>query len=189
MKTSRLALYSMALTMGAMAFSSCKEKKQDEDIIVEKVIEKPNDSATAMSSDTKSGEAKWINDNNYTYIIERKSDNELPIVVNHDVPYYDNHIQLAIKRSDGTEFFSQTFTKNSFTGLLNNEIKAHGVLLSMAFDKCDANNMYFVVGIGSPDEAYEDFALVQLIVSRMGDTSVATYTPPELPLSQESTSN
>ena len=72
MKTSRLALYSMALTMGAMAFSSCKEKKQDEDIIVEKVIEKPNDSATAMSSDTKSGEAKWINDNNYTYIIERK---------------------------------------------------------------------------------------------------------------------
>ena len=179
----------MALAMGAVAFSSCKEKKQDEDIIVEKIIEKPKDSATAMSSDTKSGEAKWINDNNYTYIIERKSDNELPIVVNHDVPYYDNRITLAIKRSDGTEFFSQTFSKSSFTGLLNDETKSNGVLLSMAFDRCDANNMYFVVGVGSPDEAYEDFALVQLIVSRMGETSVATYSPPELPLDPESPSN
>ena len=70
MKTEKIALYSMALAIGAMAFSSCKEKKQDEDIIVEKIIEKPKDSATAMSSDRKSGEAKWINDNKYTYIIE-----------------------------------------------------------------------------------------------------------------------
>ncbi len=171
----------MALAMSAMVITSCKEKKQDEDIIVEKVIEKPNDTATAMSSDTKSDDVKWIGGNRYTYIVERKSDNTLPIVLNHDIPYYDNRILLTIKRSDGTEFFSQSFTKTSFTGLLNSDLKEHGVLLSIAFDKCDSDNMYFVAGIGSPDEAYEDFALVQLIVSRMGDTSVATYTPPELP--------
>lgn len=181
MKKFNIALTTMALSLGAMVVTSCKEKKQDEDIIVEKVIEKPTSSAISMQSDRKSDAITWISGNSYTYIVERKSDSDLPNVFNHDETYHDNRIHLTINRSDGTEFFSQSFTKNSFTGLLNKDMKEHGVLLSMAFDKCDSNNMYFVVGIGSPDESYEDFTLVQLIVNRMGETSVATYTPPELP--------
>lgn len=181
MKVTNIILTAMALSTGTMAITSCKEKKQDEEIIVEKVIEKPKNSATAMQNSTKNDAVKWIGGSTYTYIVEREKDSELPLVENHDVTYYDNRIQLTIKRSDGTEFFSDTFTKNSFTGLLNNDMKEHGVLLSMAFDKCDSNNMYFVVGIGSPDEAYEDFTLVQLIVNRLGETSVSNYTPPELP--------
>lgn len=181
MKITNIILTAMALSTGVMVITSCKEKKQDEEIIVEKVIEKPESSATAMPKDSKNDAVKWIGGNTYTYIVERDKDSELPLVVNHDVTYYDNRIQLTIKRSDGTDFFSDTFTKNSFTGLLSNDLKEHGVLLSMAFDKCDSDNMYFVVGIGSPDEAYEDFTLVQLIVSRIGSTSVSTYTPPDLP--------
>ena len=181
MKVTNIILTAMALSTGAVAITSCKEKKQDEEIIVEKLIEKPKNSATAMQNNTKNDAVKWIGGRTYTYIVEREKDTELPLVENHDVTYYDNRIQLTIKRSDGTDFFSDTFTKNSFTGLLNNDMKEHGVLLSMAFDKCDSDNMYFVVGIGSPDESYEDFTLVQLIVSRTGATSVSTYTPPELP--------
>lgn len=181
MKVTNIILTAMALSTGVVAITSCKEKKQDEEIIVEKLIEKPKNSATAMQNNTKNDAVKWIGGSTYTYIVEREKDTELPLVENHDVTYYDNRIQLTIKRSDGTDFFSDTFTKNSFTGLLNNDMKEHGVLLSMAFDKCDSDNMYFVVGIGSPDEAYEDFTLVQLIVNRTGATSVSTYTPPELP--------
>jgi hypothetical protein len=49
----------------------------------------------------------------------------------------------------------------------------------MAYDKSDANHLYFVASIGSPDESYDDFTLVQLIIDRQGATTVASYTPPE----------
>ena len=53
MKVTNIILTAMALSTGAVAITSCKEKKQDEEIIVEKLIEKPKNSATAMQNSTK----------------------------------------------------------------------------------------------------------------------------------------
>ncbi len=162
----------------AGALTSCKNKKQDEDIMIEKIIDKPQSKATSMASKTTSGTAAWAG-SKYEFTIRRGADTSLDDVENHDSLFHDNRIELTITRTDGSQFFSQTFTKSSFSGLLNRDTKESGVLLSMAYDKSDSNHLYFVASIGSPDEAYDDFTLVQLIIDRQGSTSVSTYTPPE----------
>lgn len=161
--------------------SSCKEKKDSDEIVVEKIVEKPQNDATGMPSKTDEGNVQWVNNAQYKYVLQRNVDTELPEVVNNGETYKDNSVTLTVNRSDGTVFYTNTFAKSSFTGLLSNDMKAHGVLLSIAYDHCDADNMYFVASIGSPDETNEDFTLIQLILNRMGTTSVATYKPDDMP--------
>ncbi len=146
--------------------------------MIEKIIDKPQSKATSMTKKSSSGKATWAG-NKYEYSIRRVADSSLEDVENHDSLFHDNRIELTITRSDGSQFFSQTFTKSSFSGLLTRDAKEHGVFLSMAYDKSDANHLYFVASIGSPDESYDDFTLVQLIIDRQGATTVASYTPPE----------
>lgn len=162
----------------AGSLSSCKNKQQDDDIMVEKIIDKPQSKATSMATKTSEGTATWAG-SKYAYTIRRGADTSLDDVENHDSLFHDNRIELTITRSDGSQFFSQTFTKNSFSGLLRKDAKETGVFLSMAYDKSDSNHLYFVASIGSPDESYDDFTLVQLIIDRQGVTSVAAYNPPE----------
>lgn len=160
------------------SLSSCKNKQQDEDIMIEKIIDKPQSKATSMAAKSTSGTANWAG-SKYNFSIRRAADTSLEDVENHDSIFHDNRIELTITRADGSQFFSQTFTKDSFSGLLNRDAKESGVFISMAYDKSDANHLYFVASIGSPDESYDDFTLVQLIIDRQGATTVASYTPPE----------
>lgn len=162
----------------AGSLSSCKNKQQDDDIMVEKIIDKPQSKATSMAKKSTNGVATWAG-SKYNFSIRRGADPSLDDVENHDSLFHDNRIELTITRADGSQFFSQTFTKSSFSGLLNRDAKESGVFLSMAYDKSDSNHLYFVASIGSPDESYDDFSLVQLIIDRQGNTSVASYTPPE----------
>lgn len=176
----KITLTGIAL-MSITSLFSCKQKQESNDIIIEKIVEKPQDSVNSMGENTTSGEVKWVNGASYSYTITRSADSSLEEVDIQGEKYQDNSIVLTINRNDGTEFFSGTITKSSFTGLLNNDVKQHGVLLSLAFDHNDNDNLYFVASIGSPDESSEQFALVQLIVNRMGSTNVAVYTPDEVP--------
>lgn len=162
----------------AGSLSSCKNKQQDEDIMIEKIIDKPQSKAESMTAKTSSGTTTWTG-NKYNFTIRRAADTSLDDVENHESLFHDNRIELTITRTDGSQFFSQTFTKSSFSGLLRKEAKENGVFLSMAYDKSDSNHLYFVASIGSPDESYDDFTLVQLIIDRQGATSVAAYNPPE----------
>ncbi len=144
--------------------------------MIEKIIDKPQSKAESMAAKTKSDTARWTG-NIYNYTIRRVADTSLEDVENHESLFHDNRIELTITRSDGSQFFSQTFTKSSFSGLLRREAKETGIFLNLAYDKSDSNHLYFVASIGSPDESYDDFSLVQLIIDRQGVTSVAAYVP------------
>ena len=164
------------LMCGLITFSSCKKKAEDNDIIIDKVIEKPQNEAKSCKKIDNNGKFPWIG-NTYSYAIKVTPDNSLPKVENHEQTYIDNNIDLTIKRSDGSEFFSGRFTKNSFTGLLTREMRESGVLLNMKYEKSDADNAYFLVSVGSPDEMIDDFTVVELIITRMGATKLAAYNP------------
>lgn len=174
-------LLGAAALAASYTLSSCKEKKDSEEIVVEKIVEKPQTNAIAMPGKTSEGNVNWVNGAQYTYTISQNSDPELAEVENNGETYKDNSATLTIKRTDGTVFYTNTFAKSSFTGLLSKDMIEHGVFLGMAFDHGDADNLYFVVSIGSPDENSEEFTLVQLILNRMGSTSVANYKPDEIP--------
>lgn len=176
-------IYSGIAVLSLLSVFSCKNEKQDknEDIIIERVIEKPQNSAIASPDKKSSGTIKWVNSDSYRYSINISANDSLAEVrVGEDI-YKDNSVHLTITRSDGSVFFNSNFTKSSFTGLLSKEMKEHGVLVGFSFDHADETKLYFVASIGSPDESSEEFTLVMLIVDKMGSTTVATYTPDEVP--------
>ena len=155
---------------------SCKKKEQEEDIIVEKVIEKPQEGPESMPEDKQTGSVSWISNSEYSYAITRKADKELPIVKNHDKEYYDNSVDVAITRADGSKFFEKKFSKTNFAPALPKEFKENGVLLGISFEKAEGNYLMFVVSVGSPDETNEEFYYARLKISNMSVTSAEKIT-------------
>ncbi|MBQ4041519.1 MAG: DUF4738 domain-containing protein [Prevotella sp.] len=155
---------------------SCKKKEQEEDIIVEKVIEKPQEGPESMPEDKQTGSVSWISNSEYSYAITRKADKELPIVKNHDKEYYDNSFDVVITRADGSKFFEKKFSKTNFAPALPKEFKENGVLLGISFEKAEGNYLMFVVSVGSPDETNEEFYYARLKISNMAVTSAEKIT-------------
>lgn len=155
---------------------SCKKKEQEEDIIVEKVIEKPQEGPESMPEDKQTGSVSWISNSEYSYAITRKADKELPIVKNHDKEYYDNSVDVVITRADGSKFFGKKFSKTNFAPALPKEFKENGVLLGISFEKAEGNYLMFVVSVGSPDETNEEFYYARLKISNMAVTSAEKIT-------------
>ena len=155
---------------------SCKKKEQEEDIIVEKVIEKPQEGPESMPEDKQTGSVSWISNSEYSYAITRKADKELPIVKNHDKEYYDNSVDVVITRADGSKFFEKKFSKTNFAPALPKEFKENGVLLGISFETAEGNYLMFVVSVGSPDETNEEFYYARLKISNMSVTSAEKIT-------------
>ncbi len=162
----------LLIIMLTISLAACKkEKKVDEDIIVEKIVEKPQNTPQRMSKDERNGSVKWIGEANYTYNITREVNDSLAMVENHGVKYHDNVIHLTVYRADGTTFFKKTFSKTNFAPVLPKQFKEHGVLLGMTLDKVDGNNLRFIVSVGSPDDSNEEFYYVTMILNNFGGTS------------------
>lgn len=160
----------------SLATTACKKKnKVEEDIIVEKIVEKPQDTPQRMERDERNGSVKWIGGAEYTYNIIREADDSLAMVENHGTKYYDNTIRLTVYRTDGTVFFKKTFSKDNFAPALPAMFKEHGVLLGMNLDKAAGNNLRFVVSVGSPDDSNEEFYYVIMNLNNFGATSAEKY--------------
>ena len=48
------------LFMGTLMLFSCKEKKEPEEIVVDKVMDKPRTETQSMADENINGEMKWI---------------------------------------------------------------------------------------------------------------------------------
>ena len=155
---------------------SCKEKEKPDDIIVEKVVEKPQEGPASMPEDKQTGSVSWISNSEYSYTITRKADTQLPIVTNHGTEYYDNSIDVTITRADGSKFFEKKFSKTNFAPALPKEFKENGVLLGINFEKAEGNYLMFIVSVGSPDETNEEFYYARLKISNLAVTSAEKIT-------------
>lgn len=171
--------YIIALVAVASAcLSSCKEKNKTDDIIVDKVVAKPQNGPESMSSSEQNGSVKWIDGNEYAYTITRAASDSLPEVENHGRKYHDNKIKLVVSRPDGTVFFQKVFSKSNFEPMLPAQFKETGVLLGMKLDKAEGNRLNFVVSFGSPDENNEEFFLVKMTLDNFGHTAADKYQAP-----------
>lgn len=164
------------LFMGVLSLASCKEKKeQPEEIVVDKVMDKPHTETQRMTDETINGDVSWIGGGKYSYSTVRTADESLPKVKNHDFEYFDNVIHLTVKRADGSTFFDQRFTKQSFKDILPTQFKESGVLLGMNFEEVSGNVLKFVVSVGSPDDSYDEYFHILLTVNNYGATSKSVH--------------
>lgn len=165
----------LLFVFGLFCLASCKEKKAQEEIVVDKVIDKPQTETLRMSDENINGEFTWIGGGKYTYSVLRQANESLSKVDNHDTEYYDNEVHLVVKRADGSAFYDKTFTKKNFNETLPAQFRESGVLLGMNFEEVAGNELKFVVSVGSPDDSYDEYFHVLVKVSNYGTTSYSVY--------------
>jgi len=161
------------IALAALALlPSCKEKKENNVIIAPKQEEQKPVGPMVMQDLNSSNEVQWIG-KTYRVVVNRKADSSLP----QPEPEpgrkaYDNRITLKIVRPDGSEFFNRTFTKQDFSGYLDDKMRQSGVLLGIVLDRADGDNLIFAASVGSPDALSDEYIPMVLTVSRMGAVSI-----------------
>lgn len=168
------ALFLPVVLLAGIAFISCGKKQQPEDIIIEKVIDKPQSGPKKAAKADGSGTFE-MSGQSYSYNITYETLDSDPLIENNGESYYDNAATLTITRSDGSEFCRKTVSKSSFAGYLSDYMKEHGVFLSMVHEKTENGQMYFVASIGSPDESYEEFVMYYYIIDGNGGVTTALH--------------
>ena len=107
-------------------------------------------------------------------MVKRSSDKELPVLqLDENTKYYDNRISVKVLRSDGTEFFSRTFTKKDFTSYIDKHTQDMGALLGIVYVKAEGDYLYFAASVGSPDVTSDEYVPLVLKISRMGSISIS----------------
>ncbi|EJW95490.1 lipoprotein [gut metagenome] len=82
--------------------------------------------------------------------------------------YYDNKVQLIIKRNDGSVFIDRTFAKIDFSEFTNNDYGRDGALLGFMFDTVEDNRLKFGASVGSPDPTSDEFVPIEVLIDQQG---------------------
>ena len=165
------------ILIGLLAISSltaCTEQKKSNIIIAPKPVAKVVNKATLKMSDyEQTREADWVG-SHYKVVVKRSSDKELPVLqLDENTKYYDNRISVKVLRSDGSEFFSRTFTKKDFTSYIDKHTQDMGALLGIVYVKAEGDYLYFAASVGSPDVTSDEYVPLVLKISRMGSISIS----------------
>lgn len=123
--------------------------------------------------DYKSSGAVSLHGTKYTYDIHRMSDSGLPTVSDESgKKYYDNKIDLTITK-DGSQFFTKTFSKETFSSYIDEEFKKKGVLEGLVFDKTDGDCLQFAASVSYPQIESDEYIPLIVRVSKDGSISIS----------------
>ncbi|MBP5258165.1 MAG: DUF4738 domain-containing protein [Prevotella sp.] len=165
------------LLMASVVFCcGCKKEEQKpekEYIITRKPVPEKQTGPITNDEFTDSKDVKWL-DKTYTVHIRRYPDKELSLAKDEDGKvYYDNKVELIIKRPDDTEFYNRVFSKSNFSEYIPNAGFKDCSLLGIAFSEAKDDNLIFGVSIGSPDPISDQRVPLRLVINKMGDVSVS----------------
>ena len=139
-----------ALIFAGLLLAGCAEKKKTNDIIIQKVETPKPQGPIRMQEYTQQRDVKWLG-RNYKVEIRRVADDSLRMVKDETgQKFIDNRIFLRIIRSDGTVFFSRSFTKAAFDDYLNDDYRQTGILEGFVFDKVDGQRLVFAASVCHP---------------------------------------
>lgn len=150
--------------------TGCTKKKQHDDIIV-KTVETPKPQGPIkMQSYSQKKDIQWLG-KDYQVAIDRVADDSLRMVKDETgQQFVDNRITLRVIRSDGSSFFTRTFTKMSFDAQLDEDYRKTGILEGIVFDKVDGNNLVFAGSVSHPQT--DEYIPLVVTVSNFGDVSI-----------------
>ncbi len=137
----------LTLLLGGM-ITACGGNKSNADQAQQDSITAAQQGNTpyADASQTNQYEAK-LGGNTYKISISRTADKTLPVVTDEQGnKFYDNRVNVTIT-CNGNEFFSKSYTKESFSDfLVSKNDKLGTVLLGMAYDSEKSNNKVIHLG-------------------------------------------
>lgn len=154
------------------AFSACDEKKPDKDIITKKTVVKKPAAPVRMQNYDHSETAEWLG-KEYSINIARHADTSLPIITDDTGnKYYDNKIDVEVKRPDGTVFYKKTFNKEDFAPHIGENYMKKSALLGIVVDHTAGDSLVLAASVGAPDVLSDDYVPLLITISRMGAISI-----------------
>jgi len=126
----------------------------------------------AMDSVTDSRTVVWMN-GGYRVTVQRVPLKSLPMVSNdYGQKYVDNRVSITIRRPDGSEFFSQAFTKSAFNAFLDADYRENGLLADIHFDKAVGEQLEFTVSVAHALLIDSEEMLLKLIIDNKKNVKV-----------------
>lgn len=146
----RTTLIALAVAVAALSLGGCKEKRDNGDIITQKVVQKKPSKPIAMQEYTQRKDIDW-NGAAVTSEIRRVADDSLRMVADETgQKHIDNRITLTISRPDGSVFFKKAFTKATFDAYLDDDYRNTGILEGLVFDKVEGGKLRFAASVSHP---------------------------------------
>jgi hypothetical protein len=156
------------LTLGLL--TGCKQKKHTEDIIVRKTEAPKLQAPIRMQEYNQVKDEKWLG-RQYQIDIRRVPDDSLRMVKDETGQLYvDNRITLQVFRQDGSVFFSQTFTKDSFNDYLDDDYRETGILEGLVYDRVNGYNLIFAGSVCHPQT--DEYIPLVITLSNFGDVTI-----------------
>lgn len=154
--------------------AGCGGEKKNDNIITVKKESKVPAKPVRMQEYKQARDVEWLG-SVYTCEIHRTPDDSLATVQDEDGrKFTDNSISLSIRRSDGSVFFSKTFTKATFKEYIDEDFRQTGILEGLVFDKADGQTLVFAASVSHPQT--DEYIPLIVRISRMGDVSIARDT-------------
>jgi len=171
MKNCKIAL---ALMAAVMLLTACGGKKKSTDIIAQKVVEQAPKEPVRMQEYTDERTIAWIG-KSYHVAIHREASDSQPMVKDETgQEFVDNVFTLAVTRSDGSMFFSRTFTKSSVAQYLDDNYRKAGIFEGLVFDKVDGDWLLFAASVGLPQT--DEYIPLVIKLSRNSELQISRDT-------------
>lgn len=159
------------MALAVLAVSSCKDKKQDDIIIIKKPAEAKQTKPKSMASTTAVKHVSWVGAE-YTINISQRTDTSLPLATDGETRYYDNRITVEILRSDGTSFFKRTFSKADFKPYVSDDYYKGGALIGIVFDKVEGQSLLLAASVGNPDRSSDEYMPLTISINNFGAVTI-----------------
>ena len=158
-----IALCCVVLTF----LAACGGKKKSEVIIAPKVEKVKPKAPVTMQEYTDERDVEWIG-KTYHVAINRRPADSLSMVKDEDgQKYVDNIFTVAVSRSDGSIFFSRSFTKKDLNSYLDDDFRKTGIFEGLVFDKVDGDWLVLAASVGHPQT--DEYIPLVIRLSRMGE--------------------
>ena len=155
----------------SVLLSSCGQKKQHDDIIVQSTEAPKPQAPIRMQDYRQTTDVQWLGKQYQVEVSRTASDSLQKVKDELGQEFVDNRITLKVIRSDGSVFCTKTFTKAAFTGCLDDDYRKTGILEGFVFDKVEGNQLYFAASVSHPQT--DEYIPIVVTLSNFGEVSVS----------------
>ena len=160
----------VALAFVGLITTSCGQKKQHDDIIVQET-EAPQPQAPIRMQDYKDvKDVQWLGKQYQVEVTRTASDSLAMVKDESGQEFVDNRIVLKVIRTDGSIFCTKTFTKSAFNACLDDDYRKTGILEGFVFDKAEGNQLFFAASVCHPQT--DEYIPMVVTVSNFGEVGI-----------------